>query len=514
MQAARVSKRMREAIHRVSQILHSPLTAIIAGILVCVGVAAFALWYSSAGLFPAFPFVDNTYIDLGEAFLHGQLSMLEEPNPKLIALQNPYDPAQRTAPYHWDASYYKGKYYLYWGPIPALGFAAVEGLIHVRPPGSLIAMFCFIGLSVVFFVILLQIWSRFFPSAPAFSVAIFILLGFMNLPFLFLLGRPVIYETSIIAGQLFLFLGLLSWMFYILNAGKSVWLVMASLSWGLAIGSRYNLVISVAVYLILILIKIMREARGDQIRRIVSLLAPITLCIAALGAYNFARFGNSFETGFNYQLSIPEAHGDHYSISYLSSNFFIYLFYPMTTAQKFPFVISTLSFGKQFDEIAAGLFPSTPGAWLTALVVPLFILEKARVLPRLEISLNESFKRFVWMVMLAGLGQFLFLLVFFYDAMRYIADFYLPLTFGLAILTWHTDDYLQHVPPLRAVFWLVVIGLVFWTTGIGFFGSFDIPSQIFRSSNPVLYAHLASYWNDRYADLMTLLKIFGIRGIF
>jgi len=91
---------------------------------------------------------------LGESFLRGQLSLLEEPNPQLTELQNPYDPAQRTVPYHWDASYYKGKYYLYWGPVPALAFAAVEGITRTRPPGSLIVVFCFIRIFTSIFFIL------------------------------------------------------------------------------------------------------------------------------------------------------------------------------------------------------------------------------------------------------------------------------------------------------------------------------------------------------------------------
>jgi len=402
-------------------------------------------------------------------------------------------------PYHWDASYYKGKYYLYWGPVPALAFATVEGIAHVRPPGSLIVIICFIGLSFIFLRILFWIWSRFFFSAPGFSPELFTLIGFINLPFLFLLGRPVIYETSIITGQFFLFLGLLGWTLYTANPNKAGWLVMAGLSWGLAIGSRYNLVISVVVYLTYIVPQFIRDQNW---KRIASLLVPLASCIVALGLYNFARFGNLFETGFSYQLSIPEAKTETYSISYLPSNFYIYLFYPMTITGEFPFVISSLPFGKQFDEITAGLLPSTPVVWLLALAIPLFVLAKSQASQHQNITADKSFRPLIFMIFIAGLGQFLYLMVFFYDAMRYVADFYLPLILGIAILVWQADRYLQNVLSLRIVLWLAVIGLACWTAGIGFFGGFDIPPQTFRDSNPTLYINLASYWNKLYAGII------------
>lgn len=481
----------------------------------CTGIAIYAFWYCSAGLFPVFPPVDNTYIDLGESFLHGQLSLLEKPDPRLATLSNPYDPAQRNIPYHWDASYYQGKYYLYWGPVPALAFAALEGVIHIRPPGSLIVIICYVGLSIIFLAILFQIWYRFFPSTPNFSPGLFVLVGFINLPFIFLLGRPVIYETSVIAGQFFLLLGLLSWIIYTTNTDKFIWLFAAGLNWGLAIGSRYNLAISVMVYVTFACIQIIHVNKGYQIwRKFALLLVPLALCIIGLGVYNFARFSNPLETGFTYQLSIPEAYSDYYSMSYLPSNFYIYFFYPMTTLAKFPFVLSTLPVGKQFDEIVAGLFPAAPNVNLLLLAIPLLIFTKTSIGAHKNISIDKSFKPLIAMIALAGLGQLLFLFMFFYVAMRYIADFYLPLTLGLAILAWWTDALLCTKFPLRIIFWLIVIGLIFWTAGIGFFGGFDIPPQTFRVSNPTLYLHLATYWNGRFDDFISLLKVFHISKVF
>jgi hypothetical protein len=85
--------------------------------------------------------------------------------------------------------------------------------------------------------------------------------------------------------------------------------------------------------------------------------------------------------------------------------------------------------------------------------------------------------------------------------MRYMADFYLPLVLGIWILVWYVDEGIRPLAPLRVIFWLIVAVLVFWTVGIGFFGSFDIPSQRFRVANPGLYTQIASYWDHWFKAL-------------
>src|SRR5215207_2324938 len=506
---------MRSPILRIRQAFASSQAAMAAGLLACATIVIYVLWYSSAGSFSTFLQIDNAYIDLGEAFLQGQLSLLAKPEPELIALQNPYDPAQRIVPYLWDASYYEGQYYLYWGPVPALAFAAVEGVADVRPPGSLLVIIFYIGLPVILTIILYQLRRYFFPLAPGFSIGLCTLLGFINLPFLFLLGRPAVYETSIIAGQFFLFLGLLGWVMSITGIGKTGWLIIAGLSWGLAIGSRYNVAISISIYLAFALTQIARDVNGQQRqRRIAFLLVPLTLCLLGLGVYNFARFGNPFETGVAYQLGLLEDQDGFFSTSYILSNLFIYLFYPMTTSGSFPFILSTLPSGSQFDEVVAGLLPSTPSIWLLALAVPALLLARRPGNTLRDIPARRSLRSFFSMIMLAALVQFLFLTMFFFAAMRYMADYYLPLTLGIWILVWRMDEFVRLNTPLRVVFWLIVTLIVFWTVGLGFFGSFDIPPQTLRVTDPNLYMQIASYWDGRYAEMVSLFRALGIFRVY
>jgi len=495
---------MRSAVLRIKQGLASPQFAIATGMLTCAVIAIYIVWYSSAGKFPDFPETDNAYVELGESFLHGQLFLLEEPNPQLKALPNPYDPTQRNAPHRWDASYYKGNYYLYWGPVPALAFAVVQGITSIRPAGSLLVIVCYMVLPIILLMILFQIRRQFFPASPVHSMGLCLLISFINLPFLFLLGRPIIYETSIIAGQFFLFLGLLGWVMYGANSAKVGWLIVAGLSWGLAIGSRYNLVISTSVYMAFILTQIAQDTDNRQtLKKIALLLTPLLLCLIGLGFYNYVRFGSPFETGLTYQLSLPEIQSEPYSTSYVLSNLFIYLFYPMTTSENFPFILSTLPAGNQFDEVTAGLFSSTPSTWLLVLVAPIiFIAGKTSRADALAIT---SLKRLLFMLLSAVAAQSLFLMVFFFDAMRYMADFYLQLTLAMWILVWMVGTFIRPIRPLHVIYWLIISGFVIWTAGIGFFGGFDIPPQSFRTTNPVLYMQLESFWNNLFPGTGCLL---------
>src|ERR1700690_254864 len=94
------------------------LTGIISGLF----ILTFYVWITSVGHWNQWPTRSNYYDALATSFRHGQLSLELTPNYRaLLALQNPYDPNLRTGlHYPLDVSLYKGKFYLYFGPVPAL----------------------------------------------------------------------------------------------------------------------------------------------------------------------------------------------------------------------------------------------------------------------------------------------------------------------------------------------------------------------------------------------------------
>ena len=185
------------------------LVGLALAVVVGSSVAAYALWYTSSGRFPAFPPIQNDYVDLGSAFLRGQLSLPETPDPRLADLGDPYEYTQRKGiPYHWDASYYGGKYYLYWGPVPALVSAGVQAASGTPPPASLLVVLPFVGLMAVA-IWLLWLLAEASGSIGRLTVWLFVIVGFFSLPMLFTIGQPRHYQASILYGQFFLLLGVL-----------------------------------------------------------------------------------------------------------------------------------------------------------------------------------------------------------------------------------------------------------------------------------------------------------------
>jgi hypothetical protein len=88
------------------------------------------VWLVSIGTWTKWPQTYSHYDMLAAAFRLGQLYLEKQPSPALLALPNPYDPAMlKDVPYLMDASLYRGRYYLYFGPVPALILLVAKFLI-------------------------------------------------------------------------------------------------------------------------------------------------------------------------------------------------------------------------------------------------------------------------------------------------------------------------------------------------------------------------------------------------
>jgi hypothetical protein len=488
--------------------------------LVVVCFAAYALWYTSNGRFPFFDRIGNYYVTLGDAFAHGQLSLRELPDPRLIQLQDPYTMSQRKdIPYLWDASYFQGKYYLYWGPVPALLYAAIQAVTGVPPIDQLGILLAAIGLQVLTLLLLWRWRQRFFPRAPGFSIPLFVLVAGFNVPYLHLLGRPEIYETSILAGQFFLFLGVLAWQ-YADETGKRLYWALTGLAWGLSIASRYNLAVSVMLLVAFALGRVIMRHNPKAVpwKTALALLAPMGLVGLTLAWYNFARFGNFFETGIHYQLTVQVFQDRYFSPAYLPSNLYAYLAYPFHLTQTIPFFHTPLFQkallpawapvppGKLFDEVLVGTMYSSPVLLLILLAIPLgwrgFVLWRARQNPHPPrwIYLAASFA-------LVGLAQFAFLLVYYYTAMRFQADYYLPFLLATCFCVWATDERIREWPLWRTLFWIAVILLALSSAVIAFFAGFDVPPQSFRLHNPDLYQAVLDSIRDAYTQVAQKVEL-------
>lgn len=124
-------------------------------ILVVISVIALYVWFVSVGNWTRWPSTTSYYNMLPEAFWNGQTNLLQEPDPRLAEIANPYSAESRTGiPIITDASYYEGKYYFYWGPVPAL-FILVANIAGVDTVGDHVIVFVAALMVLVFSVLII-----------------------------------------------------------------------------------------------------------------------------------------------------------------------------------------------------------------------------------------------------------------------------------------------------------------------------------------------------------------------
>jgi MFS family permease len=321
---------------------------------------------------------------LAEAFQHGETSLPVEPSPELLALDDPYDPEQ-NAPYRInDASLYKDKWYLYFGPAPtALFFLPLRAVgvdLEDRWAASLLA---FAGYACAAALLLVLI-GRFVPRTPAaWRLVAVAALGLGNLV-LFLLRRPDIYETSIASGLFFLMAAALVLVVGTLRPVPSIPLIaLGSLLVGLAAASRANMVFAVAL-LAWSWWRTRRVAAGwPAIARITAAaFGPLAVCLLGLAVYNAVRFGSPTEFGVNYQLGgINSRELEWFSLDRIPPSLWFLLVQPPHFGVRFPFVTLAPDYPGSLPENygvepVAGLLLVAP--IILALAAAPFILRRRR----------------------------------------------------------------------------------------------------------------------------------------
>ena len=485
-----------------------------------------ALWYISSGRLVNWE-PSTTYFDRqANAFLSGQIALLEKPPAKLATLANPYLNENRAGVggYIWDASYYKGKYYYYWGPMPSL----MATMVKVFYPSLVVQdeyliFFSIAGLAIVLAALFHHLRNRYFPMLPSWVVMGMILLGVLNMPVFWLVNYPHVHEGSIAMGELFLILG-----FYTVVRGmesqkhRVPWLAATGLLWGAAIASRINLVLGIGWMVTLVCLFFFFRLRNWRLAggALLALTVPLLAWGSGLAWYNYARFGNILETGHRYQLTgaaLPADYKNVTSISYILPNLYNMLTRPMEVHwREFPIFFTPhiksgmwpriLFFPTSpyyfFDEPITGIFISIPTIYLllAILTVPvqkwLFKIAPEPVPARS--SGDQPIPSWLgWMVGGALLWNLAFLATFIYSAMRYLADITPLLTILIIICLGLTA---QSLRPRARIWWLILVLLaISLVISILFslLANFQNMDYIFMNNNPHLYRAIAHFITNK-----------------
>jgi hypothetical protein len=282
------------------------ITLALAGILFLL-VSTIYVWIVSVGYWRDWPPTTNYFELQAAAYLQGKSYLLVEPDPALVELEDPYSiEARKDIPLMWDVSFYRGKYYLYWGPAPALAAVVLKTITQQSFGDNLLVLVFSMGSLLLGSGIIFLLWRRFFDDIPRSMVLAGILVFGLANPIPWMLNRPAVYEAAIAGGQFFLLGSILSVFLGLLHTRiRPLLLFLGGFAGSLAVASRLNLALAVIVLSGMVCLQIFLQTREDitlLLKRIGNYVVPLVIGIFSLGLYNFSRFGSFTETGHRFQL--------------------------------------------------------------------------------------------------------------------------------------------------------------------------------------------------------------------
>jgi hypothetical protein len=462
-----------------------------AAVPIIAAVAAFYCWTATSSGRPfAWGARQTGYYNLqAEAFLTGRLSLPVTPKPELMALPNPYDANANKAYRLHDASLYKGKYYLYFGPVPVLALFLPWRVITGSGIPENLAIVVFLTAGYVFSCLLLLLLLRAADvrSSQWLKAAAVAALGLCQAAPI-LLRRPEIYEVAIASAFCFSMGGLYLLALRIVRDDQAPWTgILAGLFFGLAAGCRPQFSV-VAIMVASVYGWHMRRARRD----IALFAAPIVLCGLLLAGYNYARFDSPFEFGIRYQLTFSTV-DDPVPADFrnLLAGLYSYLGAPPRWTQDFPYLklAGRAPFGMWnwlppgfYVERAAGLVGLTP-LYLTVCLLPF-------------LSMGRRVRLIVTLIFATGATALIVLCLLGWFVMRYVVDF-APTLLLLSLFACLLAAARAPMPWMRTAAKVTLLLGVVWGVFTNAALSINGVENGLVERNPETYESLASFFGQK-----------------
>lgn len=329
-----------------------------------------SIWILCA-LATAFCFSNSSYVSprwshhtqyqkLAVAFSEGHLYLDDEVPEALTEMENPYDTdlrdevmAENHQTYFWDAAYYNGHYYVYFGVVPVLCFYLPYYLLTHNALPNVIAVLLSGWLCIIaIFWMISRLCRRFFHEI---SLGFYLLLSLLVTcgSYLFLIFfQPSFYTLPILMGLSFTFAGLGCWLHAatLLHEEQSARrsLFLGSLCMALVAGCRPQLLLGsffafslFGHYLKGLLSPAERFPKFGS--HLVAIIFPFVVVALSLFWYNAARFESPFDFGANYNLTTNDMTHRGFVWERLPLGIWRYLFQPANITNSFPFLTTTAS---------------------------------------------------------------------------------------------------------------------------------------------------------------------------
>lgn len=294
--------------HKKIKLNHLTLIAILGLIL------SFYIWIASESRGPYVQYSPAGWYNLlTDGFVSGMLNIPVEPDPRIFTLQNPYDPVENAPVRLHDISFYKGKFYLYYGVTPVVVlYLPYRLLTGKRLPENYAAVFFTFGSVIWALLFMFHVHKTYFNQVPLWMLYLSVaVLGFAN-GGPYNLIEPLMYQNAITSGAFFS-TGAVYWASLSISRTKpAFWMIiLASFFMGFAIGARPFLFMFAVILLPLIWLKLTWKKNIDKTfkyKLLLSMFIPLGICLFLLAIYNYLRFENPFEFGFYYQMAGLNTH--------------------------------------------------------------------------------------------------------------------------------------------------------------------------------------------------------------
>lgn len=286
------------------------------------------------------------YIQQFDAFQKGQLNLDLSVDPKLKAMENPYDYSARIAKhvsFDWDRSYYEGKYYSYFGVVPVFTvYYPYYALFHALPTDSQVGMILALWTIPFLLLLLRELALRYCKKINL----LLLLLGmsasvFSSMLFMLQISADF-YYIAYLSEMLFLCV----FLFLAFRADRTrrpalraVLLFLSGTAYVLAVGSRPVAALSIVLVAPMLLRDLFRSENrfSRRLLRFCSFAIPVLCGALAILQYNHLRFGSPFEFGTTYQLTIDNMSYNCFSILNIVPAIYHYFFQFPSLDPKFPF---------------------------------------------------------------------------------------------------------------------------------------------------------------------------------
>ena len=292
---------------------------------------------------------ERQYLELAQALAQGHLYLDAKPSPELLAMDNPYDSIARSlsgVPFLWDHAYYQGRYYVYFGVLPALvyhlPFYLVTGQMFPNALADALSGSLLAGGSALLLRVACRRWFSDVSKGVFLTAYLALLLGSWA-PFVGM--YPGHYVLPIVTGLACLVWGVALWVRATTRGTAPGPIsvphaVAGSLLVALTLASRPQLIVGGCIGIVLIVQSIREHGWRACLRPTLLALVPFALVAFAVGWYNAARFGSPLDFGANYNLTGDDMTHRGFAITRLAPGVFSYLLQSPAVASTHPFLRS------------------------------------------------------------------------------------------------------------------------------------------------------------------------------